>query len=204
MVKNINVLIADDTTFMRATIKKMLSENGISSFMEAVNGKEAVVKYKNKKPDLVIMDISMPIMDGIEATRQIKNIDPEARILICSLQGQRNNVMEGIKAGARSFLVKPVKVEKLINEIDKIFDKAPVKPHSNESLCNNVIEELTESIDDVQASADYLNGIEEGYKECKREVATNMLRLGLTLETIRMCVELSDEEVLNYKAQFKL
>lgn len=203
-MKNINVLIADDTTFMRATLMKMLSKNGISSFIEAVNGKEAVTKYKNKRPDLVIMDISMPIMDGIEATRQIKSMDPEARILICSLQGQRNNVMEGIKAGARSFLVKPVKEEKLINEIEKIFAKAPIKPHSNESLGNDIIEELTESIEDAQASADYLNGIEEGYKECKREVTTNMLKLGLPIETIRMCVELSDEEVLNYKAQFKI
>lgn len=198
MMKNINVLIADDTTFMRATIKKMLSENGISSFMEAVNGKEAVTKYKNKRPDLVIMDISMPIMDGIEATRQIKSFDPEARILICSLQGQRNNVMEGIKAGAKSFLVKPIKEDKLIKEIEKIFDKAPVKAR----IADTVNEELTESIEDVASSLDYLKGLEEGYKECKREVATNMLRLGIPLDTVKMCVELSDEEILNYKVEF--
>lgn len=198
MMKNINVLIADDTTFMRATIKKMLSENGISSFMEAVNGKEAVAKYKNKRPDLVIMDISMPIMDGIEATRQIKSFDPEARILICSLQGQRNNVMEGIKAGAKSFLVKPIKEDKLIKEIEKIFDKAPVKAR----IADTVNEELTESIEDVASSLDYLKGLEEGYKECKREVATNMLRLGIPLDTVKMCVELSDEEILNYKVEF--
>lgn len=199
-MKNINVLIADDTTFMRATIKKMLSENGISSFMEAVNGKEAVAKYKNKRPDLVIMDISMPIMDGIEATRQIKSFDPEARILICSLQGQRNNVMEGIKAGAKSFLVKPIKEDKLIKEIEKIFDKAPVKAR----IADTVNEELTESIEDVESSLDYLKGLEEGYKECKREVATNMFRLGIPLDTVKMCVELSDEEILNYKVEFHI
>ncbi len=199
-MKNINVLIADDTTFMRATIKKMLSENGISSFMEAVNGKEAVAKYKNKRPDLIIMDISMPIMDGIEATRQIKSFDPEARILICSLQGQRNNVMEGIKAGAKSFLVKPIKEDKLIKEIEKIFDKAPVKAR----IADTVNEELTESIEDVESSLDYLKGLEEGYKECKREVATNMFRLGIPLDTVKMCVELSDEEILNYKVEFHI
>lgn len=199
-MKDIRVLIADDTTFMRATIQKMLSQSGISTFYEATNGKEAFIKYKNKKPDLVIMDISMPIMDGIEATRQIKSFDPEARILICSLQGQKNNVMEGIKAGARSFLVKPIKEEKLINEIQKIFDKTPVKQNNADKL----IEDITESEADVKASLEYLNGIEEGYKECKREVATNMLKLGLPLETIRMCVELSDEEVLKYKSEYKI
>ncbi|HOE56347.1 MAG TPA: response regulator [Bacillota bacterium] len=127
-MKNISVLIADDTIFMRATLQKMLSNYGVSSFIEAANGKEAVRKYKTERPDLVIMDISMPIMDGIEATRQIKSIDPGAKILICSQQGQKNNVMEGIKAGASSFLVKPVKEEKLINEINVIFEKTPAKP----------------------------------------------------------------------------
>ncbi len=197
-MKNISVLVADDTTFMRATLQRMLSNNGVSSFIEAVNGKEAVVKYRNKRPDLVIMDISMPIMDGIEATRQIKSIDPEARILICSLQGQRNNVMEAIKAGARSFLVKPIKEEKLFAEIEMILEKAPVKPCTVEVLA----EEITESEEDVKKSEEYLKGIEEGYKECKREVATNMLKLGLPMDTIRTCVELNDEEVLNYKTLF--
>lgn len=173
-MKNISVLIADDTTFMRATLQKILSNNGVNTFIEVANGKEAVIKYRNKRPDLVIMDISMP-------------------------------VMAGIKAGARSFLVKPVKEEKLINEIQKIFEKTPVKPHTGESnLAESVMEEITESIEDVQASVDYLKGIEEGYRECRREVATNMLRLGLPIDTVKMCVELSDEEILNYRALFSI
>lgn len=199
-MKDLRVLIADDTTFMRSTIQRMLAKHEIKTVYEAINGKEAVNKYKNKRPDLVIMDISMPVMDGIEAIRHIRSFDPEANVIICSLQGQRNNVMDGIKAGAKSFLVKPVKEEKLINEISKIFKGVIIKKDKG----NDLLEEMTESMEDVKASLDYLNGVEEGYLECKKEITVNMFRNGIAPDLIRMCVDLTEEEMLSYKKEFNL
>lgn len=101
------VLIADDAAFMRMSIKNMLVRNGYEVIGEAENGKEAVRKYKELKPDVVTLDITMPEMDGLEALRQIKSYDPKANVIIVSAMGQQAMILEAISGGAKSFLVKP-------------------------------------------------------------------------------------------------
>ena len=219
------VLIVDDTTFMRATIRRVLEEQGRHDIFEAENGLEAVSKYKIVNPHLVIMDISMPVMDGIEAIKLIKAYDNQANIIICSLQGQRENVMEAIKAGAKSFLVKPIKREKLFAEMAKLpltskLDKNSTKSESLdlkafEDLTPEEMDErialklqeanaLTNSIEEEKKSEEYLAGVEMGYLEARREITVNMLKLGIDFELIKNCVEVSEEDIENYKIEYKL
>lgn len=219
------VLIVDDTTFMRATIRRVLEEQGRHDIFEAENGLEAVSKYKIVNPHLVIMDISMPVMDGIEAVKLIKAYDNQANIIICSLQGQRENVMEAIKAGAKSFLVKPIKREKLFAEMAKLpltskLDKNSTKSESLdlkafEDLTPEEMDErialklqeanaLTNSIEEEKKSEEYLAGVEMGYLEARREITVNMLKLGIDFELIKNCVEVSEEDIENYKIEYKL
>ncbi len=194
------VLIVDDATFMRATIRRYLEKNNIKMIYEAANGKEAVSKYKTISPDLVIMDISMPVMDGIEAVTRIRAFDPAANVLICSLQGQKNNVMQAIKAGARGFLLKPIQEDKLMNEIKKLaLGDGPI---SDDRLAR--LKEITSAVDGVQESLDYLRGVEAGYLECRREISTNMLRLAVERDIIAKCVELSEEEILKYGDEYNI
>lgn len=217
------VLIVDDTVFMRMTIRKILEENGITVVAEAADGYEAISKYKKYHPDLTIMDISMPKMDGIEAVKQIIQIDASAQIIMCSLQGQRTNVMEAIKAGAKSYLVKPVKEEKLLLEIQKQQANTSTMNVITQNLLSRKSEDVSSkaipatqeetsppenpwcelSLTDTH-SKDYIQGLEQGYLESKREIATNMIRAGISLELITSCVELSEDEIQNFKAEYKL
>ncbi len=112
------VLLVDDAAFMRMRCAKLLTENGYS-VDEAENGQEAVEKYQKVKPDLVLMDITMPIMDGLTAVAEIKKIDPDAKIVMCSALGQQNTVMSAIKAGAKDFIVKPYQPEKILSTIKR-------------------------------------------------------------------------------------
>jgi two-component system chemotaxis response regulator CheY len=113
------VLITDDALFMRVTLKNILTKNGYEVVGEASNGKEAVQLYQNHKPDLVTMDITMPEMDGISAVKEIKKIDPQAKVIMCSAMGQKNMVMEAVSAGARDFIVKPFQPDKVLESIQK-------------------------------------------------------------------------------------
>lgn len=114
------VLIADDAAFMRLTLKKLLSENGFDVVAEAENGVVAVDKYKEYKPDIVTMDITMPEMSGIEALKKIIESDPEAKVIIVSAMGQEHLVREAIVCGAKSFVVKPFKPENFMKVISKV------------------------------------------------------------------------------------
>lgn len=114
------VLIVDDAVFMRMKLKDILEKNGYSVLGEAQNGLEAVEKYKTEKPDLVTMDITMPEMDGVEALKEIKAFDPNAKILMCSAMGQQSMVMEAIREGALDFIVKPFDSERVIKALDKV------------------------------------------------------------------------------------
>ena len=107
------ILVVDDAMFMRAAVKKTVEEAGHSVVAEAGNGKQAIEQYSLSSPDLVLMDITMPDMDGIEATKQIMAIDPKARIVMVSAMGQMEMVVRAINAGAKDFIVKPVDAEKL-------------------------------------------------------------------------------------------
>ncbi|MBR6451842.1 MAG: response regulator, partial [Lachnospiraceae bacterium] len=96
-----NILICDDAAFMRMMIKDILTKNGYNVVGEAENGARAVEKYNELKPDLVLMDITMPEMDGIQALKKIKENDPSALVIMCSAMGQQAMVIESIQAGAK-------------------------------------------------------------------------------------------------------
>ena len=113
------VLIVDDAAFMRMMIKDVLTKNDYEVLGEAENGKVAIEKYKELSPDLVIMDITMPEVNGIEAVKSIKENDPEARIVMCSAMGQQAMVIEAIQAGAKDFIVKPFQADRVIEAVKK-------------------------------------------------------------------------------------
>ncbi len=116
------ILIVDDAMFMRAMIKDILANAGRYEVIgEAANGQEAVQKFSALKPDLITMDIVMPQMDGIEATREIIKQNPKARIVMCSALGQEALVIESIAAGAKDFIVKPFSAEKVLKVIDNVL-----------------------------------------------------------------------------------
>ena len=114
------VLIVDDTLFMRASIKQMLEANGHSVAGEASNGVEAIAKFAEVKPDVILMDITMPDMDGLEALRRIKQIDPNAKVVMCTAMGQQAMVAKAVELGAQQFIVKPFQAERLIAAIDTV------------------------------------------------------------------------------------
>ncbi len=114
------VLIVDDAAFMRMMIKDILSKNGYEVAGEADNGAKAVEKYKELTPDLVLMDITMPEMNGIDAVKNIKAMDPGAKIVMCSAMGQQAMVIESIQAGARDFIVKPFQADRVLEAVRKV------------------------------------------------------------------------------------
>ncbi len=115
------VLVVDDAMFMRAMIRDILVNSGAYEVVgEAANGGEAVEQYKAVRPDLVTMDIVMPQMDGIEATREVLKVDSKAKIVMCSALGQEALVIESIAAGAKDFIVKPFSAEKVLKVLDSV------------------------------------------------------------------------------------
>lgn len=116
-----SILITDDANFMRTMLAKIVKENDYEVVGMAENGEDAVAKYKELNPDLVTMDITMPGMDGIEATKNIIDYDADAKIVVCSAMGQKPMVLEAIEAGAKDFIVKPIKPEKVNETLDKLL-----------------------------------------------------------------------------------
>ena len=115
-----NILICDDAAFMRMMIKDILTKNGYNVAGEAENGVKAVEKYNESKPDLVLMDITMPEMDGIQALKKIKEADSSALVIMCSAMGQQAMVIESIQAGAKDFIVKPFQADRVIEAVRKV------------------------------------------------------------------------------------
>lgn len=115
------IMLVDDAAFMRMMIKDTLSKNGFTDIVEANNGQVAVTTYSAEKPDLVIMDITMPVMDGLEALRQIKQMDPGANIIMCSAMGQEAMVVDALKQGAKDFIVKPFKPDRIMKTVNSIL-----------------------------------------------------------------------------------
>jgi two-component system chemotaxis response regulator CheY len=113
------ILIVDDAAFMRMMLRDILTKNGFEIAGEAANGAVAIERYKETRPDLVTMDITMPELDGITAVREIRKIDPQARIVMCSAMGQQAMVIEAIQAGARDFIVKPFQPERVLEAVRK-------------------------------------------------------------------------------------
>lgn len=116
-----SVLIVDDAAFMRMMIKDILSKNGYDVAGEAENGQKALEKYKELRPDLVLMDITMPEVDGIQALKLIKAEDGGAKVIMCSAMGQQAMVIESIQAGAKDFIVKPFQADRVIEAVKKVI-----------------------------------------------------------------------------------
>lgn len=119
MVKK--VLIVDDAIFMRDMIKDILTKGGYDIVGEAENGKDAIVRYKELKPDLVTMDIVMREKSGIDAVKEITKVDKDARIIVISAMGQQSMIVDAIQAGAKGFVVKPFKAEVLLEEVKRVL-----------------------------------------------------------------------------------
>ncbi|HAE62360.1 MAG TPA: two-component system response regulator [Eubacteriaceae bacterium] len=113
------VMIVDDAIFMRMKLKDILEKNGYEVVAEAQNGAEAIEKFKTEKPEIVTMDITMPEMDGIAALKGIKEIDPVAKVIMCSAMGQQAMVMEAIQSGAVDFIVKPFETDRVLDSLGK-------------------------------------------------------------------------------------
>ena len=113
------IMIVDDAIFMRMKLKDILEKNGYEVVAEAQNGADAIEKYRAERPDIVTMDITMPEMDGIEALKGIKRIDPSAKVIMCSAMGQQAMVIDAIQAGARDFIVKPFQPNRVIEAVQK-------------------------------------------------------------------------------------
>ncbi|OQA06375.1 MAG: Chemotaxis protein CheY [Firmicutes bacterium ADurb.Bin373] len=118
------ILIVDDAAFMRMMIKNILIKNGYEICGEAENGQTAIELYKELKPDLITMDITMPEMNGIEVVKAIRAFDPGANIIMCSAMGQQAMVMEAIQAGAKDFIVKPFQQDRILQAIGRVLARA--------------------------------------------------------------------------------
>lgn len=117
------ILIVDDTAFMRMMLKDILTKQGYTIAGEAANGIECIEKYNKLRPDLVTLDITMPEMDGIKALKGIMTINPNAKVVMCSAMGQQAMVIDAIKFGAKDFIVKPFKEERVIEAVKKQLDE---------------------------------------------------------------------------------
>lgn len=115
------ILLVDDAAFMRKMIMDTLSKNGYTDLYEAVDGADAVEKFSEIGPDLVIMDITMPNMDGLEALKAIRGKDGNANVVMCSAMGQESMVMDAVRSGAKDFIVKPFKPDRVLKTVTSIL-----------------------------------------------------------------------------------
>ncbi|MBF0200559.1 MAG: response regulator [Desulfamplus sp.] len=122
-MKHLNIMVVDDSAITIKKLTKIIEEIGHSVVGSAKTGRDAVEKYKESKPDIVTMDITMPDMDGIEATRLILEHDSRAIIIMITSHGQEKMVIDAVEAGALGYVIKPIKADKLKESIDKIANK---------------------------------------------------------------------------------
>ena len=115
------IMLVDDAAFMRMMVKDALTKAGYTDLIEAQDGAEAVEKFNAENPDLVFMDITMPNKDGLEALKEIKAAHPNANIVMCYAMGQEAMVIEAIKSGAKDFIVKPFKPDRILATAEKIL-----------------------------------------------------------------------------------
>ena len=114
------ILIVDDSRTSRKMLRNILESNGHEIIDEAVNGQEGVQKFQALKPDVVTLDITMPVVDGVEALKMIKALDPESKVVMVTAAGQKNKMIECIKAGANEFLTKPFEQQEFVDVINKM------------------------------------------------------------------------------------
>jgi len=113
------ILLVDDAAFMRMMLTNILTKLGHEIVGEASNGGEAIVKYESLKPDITFMDITMPDVDGIEGVKGIIKLNPDAKIIMCSAMGQKEMILDSIKAGAKDFVVKPFDNKRIQESVTK-------------------------------------------------------------------------------------
>ncbi len=113
------ILVVDDAAFMRMRCSKLLTDNGYT-VVEAENGLDAIAKYKENKPDAVLLDITMPEMDGLTALKEIRKVDPEAKVAMVTAMGQQSMIMDAIKSGAKDFVVKPFQPDRVLAAVKKL------------------------------------------------------------------------------------
>ena len=113
------ILVVDDAAFMRMMIRDILSKNGYEVVGEAQDGSQAIEKFKELRPDLITMDITMPEMSGLDAVKEIRKEFSDAKIIMCSAMGQQAMVIDAIQAGAKDFIVKPFQADRVIEAIKK-------------------------------------------------------------------------------------
>lgn len=119
--KMARILIVDDAAFMRMMLKDILTRNGYEVCGEGINGKDGIDKFKELKPDLVTLDITMPEMTGLDALKEIMKLNPDAKAVMCSAMGQQAMVIEAIQSGAKDFIVKPFQADRVIESIKKVL-----------------------------------------------------------------------------------
>jgi two-component system chemotaxis response regulator CheY len=113
------VLVVDDAAFMRKVVSDTLASGGHDVIGEAENGSDAITRFAELRPELTMLDITMPEKDGLQALAEIMTLDPGARVLMCSALGQESKVIESIKLGAKDFVVKPFAPERLLEAVGK-------------------------------------------------------------------------------------
>jgi len=118
----VNVLIADDLAFIKIVLRDILEKSGFRVVGEASNGDEAISKYLDTRPDVVLMDITMPGMDGLTALKKIREIDPAARVIICSAIGHQRLIVQAIELGAKDFIVKPFQPQRVVSALKKALN----------------------------------------------------------------------------------
>jgi two-component system chemotaxis response regulator CheY len=114
------ILIVDDAAFMRMRCGRMLMDHGYS-VLEAENGRDAIMQYQEHRPDAVLMDITMPELDGLGALKAIRALDPQAKVAMVTAIGQQHVVLEAVQAGAKDFVVKPFQPERVLAAVQKLL-----------------------------------------------------------------------------------
>ena len=115
------ILIVDDSKTSRKILRNILEDHGLEVIGEAINGKESVIKYKELQPDIITMDITMPVMDGLEALKRIMDIDKNAKVVMVTAAGQKSKMVDAVKYGAVEFLTKPFEADQIIEIIEKVI-----------------------------------------------------------------------------------
>ncbi len=149
------VLIADDAMFLRGMVKRMLEAHGHTVVAEAANGREAVDQFRLTKPDVVLLDITMPDMDGIEAMRYIRSIDPTAKVVVCTALVHQKMIETAIESGVDGFIVKPFDEEKLVNTVEKLCESKDAQVIMPQVTPGNAVEPVenlfAEAAEEAQA-----------------------------------------------------
>lgn len=149
----LSILIVDDTKFLRLMLGDVLRKAGHQVIAEAENGEIGVQQYRKFKPDLVVLDLAMPVMDGITTLREIRKIQPDAMVIICSAMSQRNLISEAIDAGASGYIMKPFEPDRVNQAIIQIMDRVVIT--EPQSIAETIeleteIEEHIECVEHVQ------------------------------------------------------